>query len=207
MGTGLPVRAAPHRRGRAVTGPIFGGWNGLKAAGAASGVAPADGERSMNTAEPDELNLDLRLEHELQTVAGSSARRCRDFFAYSRHRRDIVPAALFATGTRVAREAPAVLFLEGIGVACSFRRLWRDLAPQEFETGVFKRRPPWFPVSGSHFGGRAGCPNATQPEPVTVSTFFIRPRMGNWQVACALWLDFSKFQAPRRHFCRDLKFH
>jgi hypothetical protein len=77
---------------------------------------------------------DLRLEHELQTVAGSSARRCRDFFAYSRHRRDIVPAALFATGTRVAREAPAVLFLEGIGVACSFRRLWRVLAPQEFGT-------------------------------------------------------------------------
>jgi len=150
---------------------------------------------------------DLRLEHELQTVAGSSARRCRDFFAYSRHRRDTVPAALFATGTRVAREAPAVLFLEGIGVACSFRRLWRDLAPQEFETGVFKRRPPWFPVSGSHFGGRAGCPNATQPEPVTVSMIFIRPRMGNWQVACALWLNFSKFRAPRHHFCRDLKFH
>jgi hypothetical protein len=150
---------------------------------------------------------DLRLEHELQTVAGSSAWRCRDFFAYSRHRRDIVPAALFATGTRVAREAPAVLFLEGIGFACSFRRLWRDLAPQEFETGVLKRRPPWFPVSGSHFGGRAGCPNATQPEPVTVSTFFIRPRIGNWQVACGLWLDFSKFRPPRSHFCRDLKFH
>jgi hypothetical protein len=79
---------------------------------------------------------DLRLEHELQTVAGSSARRCRDFFAYSRHQRDTVPAALFATGTRVAREAPAVLFLEGIGVACSFRRLWRDLrhksSKQEF---------------------------------------------------------------------------
>src|SRR5436305_15326838 len=45
--------------GRADTGPIFGGWDGLEAAGTASGVAPADGERSMNTAEPDELNLEL----------------------------------------------------------------------------------------------------------------------------------------------------
>jgi hypothetical protein len=53
--------------GRADTGPIFGGWDGLKAAGAAS-EALADGERSMNAAEPDELNLDLRLEHELQTA-------------------------------------------------------------------------------------------------------------------------------------------
>jgi hypothetical protein len=174
------------------------------------------GERCHATA-PNRPNLgfswedfplkNLRLEHELQTVAGSSARRCRDFFAYSRHRRDTVPAALFATGTRVTREAPAVLFLEGIGVACSFRRLWRVLAPQEFETGVQKRRPPWFPISGSHFGGRAGCPNATQPEPVTVSMIFIRPRMGNWQVAFGPWLDFSKFRAPRCHFCRDLKFH
>jgi hypothetical protein len=91
---------------------------------------------------------DLRLEHELQTVAGSSARRCRDFFACLRHRRDTRPAALFATGTPVAREVPAVLFFKGIGVACSFRRLWRDLAPQEFETGVRKRRPPWFPTFG-----------------------------------------------------------
>ena len=71
---------------------------------------------------------------------GSSARRCRDFFACLRHRRDTRPVALFATGTPVAREAPAVLFLEGIGVACSFRRLWRDLrrksSKQEFESGV-----------------------------------------------------------------------
>jgi hypothetical protein len=81
------------------------------------------------------------------------------------------------------------------------------LAPQEFETSVRKRHPPWFPVSGSHFGGRAGCPNATQPESVTVSTFFIRPRIVNWQVACELWPDLGKFPPPRRHFCRDLKFH
>jgi hypothetical protein len=81
------------------------------------------------------------------------------------------------------------------------------LAPQDFETRVRKRHPPWFPVSGSHFGGRAGCPNATQPESVTVSMFFIRPCIGNWQVACELWLDFSKFPPPRGHFCRDLKFH
>jgi hypothetical protein len=41
-----------------------------------------------------------------------------------------------ATGTRVTREAPAVFFLEGIGVACSFvfGAIWRrKSSKQEFE--------------------------------------------------------------------------
>jgi hypothetical protein len=82
----------------------------------------------------------------------------------------------------------------------SSARFWRRWG---FESGV----RPGSRHSGSRCGGRAGCPNATQPEPVTVSMFFIRPHIGNWQVACWLWLDFSKFRPPRRHFCRDLKFH
>ncbi len=53
------------------------------------------------------------------------------------------------------------------------------MAPQ----GVRKRRPPRsrHHLKGDNRGGRAGCPNATQPEPFTVSTFFIRPPAGNWQ--------------------------
>ena len=49
-------------------------------------------------------------------------------FACLRHRRDTVPVALSAIGTHVARKAPAVLFFEGIGVACSFRHRRRDFS-------------------------------------------------------------------------------
>ena len=150
---------------------------------------------------------DLRLEHELQTVAGSSARRCRDFF------RLLTASARHLTGSDVrhwhARHAR--------GSGCLLPRGYRrrllvppSLAPfgaARVRNRSSKRRPPWFPVSGSHFGGRAGCPNATQPEPVTVSTFFIRPCIGNWQVACGLWHDGLEFPPLRGHFCRDLKFH
>src|SRR5215469_12384542 len=52
------------------TGPIFGGWGGLETASAASKRDPADGERRMSTAEPGQLDLDLRLEHKLQTTMG-----------------------------------------------------------------------------------------------------------------------------------------
>jgi hypothetical protein len=50
------------------TGPIFGGWNGLEAASAASEASAADGEQRMCAAEPGEFYLDLRLEHKLQTA-------------------------------------------------------------------------------------------------------------------------------------------
>ncbi len=55
----------------------------------------------------------------------------------SRHRCDAIPTALFAAVTGVTREAPAVLFIKGIGVACRPAVL-RALAPE----GVRKRRPP-----------------------------------------------------------------
>ena len=181
------------RRRETAACPIVGEWDGSGTTSAAVGVDRPAGD---SVAVPTGSNLgfrwegfsleDLRLEHELQTVAGGGARRCRDFFACSRHRRDTVPAALLATGTRVAREAPAVLFLKGIGVACSFRRLSAHfgaarVSKQEFET----RRPPSFPVFGSHLGGRAGCPNATQPEPVTVSTFL--HKAPHRELASRLW--------------------
>jgi hypothetical protein len=64
------------------------------------------------------------------------------------------------------------------------------LAPKRLESGVHAGSR----VSGSHYRGRAGCPNATQLEPVTVSAFFLRPIIGNWQVACGLWPYRSAFR-------------
>jgi hypothetical protein len=49
-------------------------------------------------------------------------------------------------------------------------------------------------------GGRAGCPNAMQPEPLTISPFFIRPRTRNWQAACGIWLNHQSFALPARVF-------
>jgi len=43
-----------------------------------------------------------------------------------------------------------------------------------------------------------GCPNATQPEPFTVSVFFLRPPKVNWQVICGIWLDWRKGDAAGR---------
>src|SRR5580698_5089477 len=83
------VCSAPHRRRETGACPIIGEWDGSGTTSAAVGVDRKAGERG-NVAVPTRSNLgfrwegfsleDLRLEHELQTVAGSSARRCRDFF-------------------------------------------------------------------------------------------------------------------------------
>src|ERR1700687_1983626 len=64
------------------------------------------------------------------------------------------------------------------------------LARKRFESSV--RAGSGF--SGSNYRGRAGCPNATQLEPVTVSAFFLKPIIGNWQVTCGLWPVRSRFR-------------
>src|SRR5580700_2673600 len=91
--------SAPHRRRETGACPIIGEWDGSGTTSAAVGIDRTAGERG-NVAVPTRSNLgfrwegfsledfspedfsleDLRLEHELQTVAGGSARRCRDFF-------------------------------------------------------------------------------------------------------------------------------
>ena len=209
---------APRRIGDGKRGParlsVNGTDRGLRARRSASTEQPA----SVGTSpcQPDLTSASLGKICPWKTCASNmnskpwraaAPGRCRDFF------RLLTASARHCSGSVVrhwhARHAR--------GSGCPFSRGYRRrllvspslarFAPQEFETGVRKRHPPWFPVSGSHFGGRAGCPNATQPEPVTVSRFFIRPRIGNWQVACGLWPDGLEFPPPRRHFCRDLKFH
>jgi hypothetical protein len=121
---------------------------------------------------------DSRLEHELQTAYGAAARKAppralgrRRHHAMQRNSSELPTPALRArlrlsSSLRVAASlaCPAVLPRTGAG-------------------GGRKRRPPrsrhhrW----GDRRGGRAGCPDATQPEPFTVSPSFIRPSAVNWQ--------------------------
>jgi hypothetical protein len=42
-----------------------------------------------------------------------------------------------------------------------------------------------------------GRPNATQPEPFTVSVLFIRPRPGNWQAGCEQGSESTTIVLPR----------
>src|SRR6516162_1286336 len=50
------------------TGPIFVEWSGPEVASTASIERPAVSKRQTNAAEPFDVNLDLRLEHKLQTA-------------------------------------------------------------------------------------------------------------------------------------------
>ena len=62
------------------------------------------------------------------------------------------------------------------------------MVPERFESHI-RLAPVIFlgePIPADNIAF-AGCPNATQPEPVTVSMLFIRPPAGNWQVGCAIW--------------------
>ena len=107
--------------------------------------------------------------------------------------RDTVPAALFAAGTRIAREVPAVLIPEGIGfVGAIFvgSMIQQDMVPERFESHI-RLAPVIFlgePIPADSPSARL--PEAltrTQPEPFTVSITFIKRLAGNWQVACRIW--------------------
>ena len=57
--------------------------------------------------------------------------------------------------------------------------------PERFESAV--RLAPVIFFGEPNLVDVTGCPNATQPEPFTVSTLFLRPPKGNWQVICGIW--------------------
>jgi hypothetical protein len=101
------LHAASARREE--TGPIFGEWNGSKAASAASINGLPAGEQWMNAAEPVEGKLYLRLEHELQTAMGRQ-RGTPPQFRFDAH--DMARHRISSRGaadTRLAHQAPAVL--------------------------------------------------------------------------------------------------
>ncbi len=65
------------------------------------------------------------------------------------------------------------------------------LAPERFESGV--RLAPVIFLGEPSPADVTGCPNATQPEPFTVSILFLRPPALNWQVACGIWQGGSEY--------------
>jgi len=69
--------------------------------------------------------------------------------------RETVPAALFAAGTRIAREIPVVLILEGIGFVGAIivgSMIQQDMVPERFESHI--RLAP-SSSSGSQSGGNS----------------------------------------------------
>jgi hypothetical protein len=179
------------------TGPIFGGWDGLEAASAASAVSPAGGEQRMSTAEPGEFNFDLRLEHKLQTAMRRRRVAQPRFCSMPTMRRD--PLQRFCRCQRTTRTVPAALI--PIGLAGALATLGAGLVedmPSEtssLRTPWHRSGPkaalPWLPAL-SLFGKPIGhthrkAVTRTPPELFTVSRSFLRPRMPNWQVACGIY--------------------
>ena len=91
----------------------------------------------MNAAVLIRSNLNLRLEHGLQTAMGRQRQTRPQFrsnaYGMARHGR----SSSFAADTRVARGFRSVFVLKGIGVACIVgARCFGTLAPERFESGV-----------------------------------------------------------------------
>jgi len=175
---GAAGRPVPKRRRGTVGRPFVGEKNGLERRGHKTGVGQPASLRRMNAAVPLRSNL-LRLEHELRTVVNGSASSCRDYsgcMRYLRHRLGCGNRRRHAAARKV--RLPCSLRVSGSLVR---PRAQRAGAPERIESGVHLRSP-----FGSRRGGRAGCPDGTQPEPLTVSDPFLRPLARNWQAACAI---------------------
>ncbi len=192
--------------------PIIGEGDGSEAASAASWQGSYIGARRMNAAVLLEANLDLRLEHKLQTAMGRQRVARPQFRSIAHGMARDCSSGFPAAGTRFAHEVPAVLILKGVGVALRRQRRpvrWRvnsiePPAPERFESGV--RLAPVIFIGEPNPADVTGCPNATQPEPFTVSVLFLRPRTGNWQVACEIWRQGGEFRGVQRSVPRTLKF-
>jgi len=152
-------------------------------------IAPSACARCLNAAVPIRLNL-LRLEHELQTVVDGSASRRRLLLWVL-----TVSAAPLRQQPSPPARAPRGQFrmpcsFKGIGLDFSSASFGASSAPERIESLV--RLCPRYRF-GSRRGGRAGCPDGTQPEHLTVSHLFLGPRTWNWQAACRIY-------PPERHF-------
>jgi hypothetical protein len=187
-------------------GPIVGEWNGSDTTRTTVGIDPPAGRRR-NAAVPtirsnlglswEDLSLkdlsleDLRLEHELQTAIKQQRLALRRLLSLAHG----IGATLNRQRTALlARASRAGLRLSCFSrVSASLARsavVGAVLAPKRLESCVH----PGSRFSGSHYRGRAGCPNATQLEPVTVSTFFLRSLIVNWQVVFGLCPARSAFR-------------
>ena len=127
--------------------------------------APA-GERHLNAVEPIRPNL-LRLEHELQTVVDGSALSRRDYSERSRYQRR--PGSTY----RCRRVRCAV----SSGCPAPLRASGSLLHPNRWAhycAGTDRKLRPPSPANGSHRGGRARCPDGTQPEPFDRQPYLLK---------------------------------
>src|SRR5580704_1819854 len=193
------VRSAPYRRWGTGASPISGEGNGLDTPNAA-GIARTAGKRAArmqpNLDFPlEDLREDLRLEHELQTAMRATAEPSQ--FLSIAH-------GIGATSAPAARRPLGYPPRTGFRLSFSSRESALLAGPPSSARfgaeGGRKLDPPWVPSFswGATLGAGfrlafAGCPNATQPEPVTVSTFFLKPRTVNWQATSEFRLISTTF--------------
>jgi hypothetical protein len=187
-------RAASARK--ACASPIFGEWDGSETARAPSAIGPKARGRRMNAAVPSKSNLNLRLEHQFQT-AMRRQRGARPQFRSSAHGMAQYRSSGFLRHWH-ARCARGSGCPHPRGHSAALRRHRHHVCREHDSNKIWcrsgsKATSASLPSSFSGSQSRrtitafAGCPNATQPEPVTVSTLFIRPLAGNWQVGCGIW--------------------
>ena len=92
-------------------------------------------------------------------------------------------ARMYQSGAKLGIMSPLLAAIIPLGVIAV---VVAATAPERLQT----RRPPCsrhLPPGANREADETGCPNATQPEPFTVSTLFLRPPKGNWQVICGIW--------------------
>src|SRR3974390_1537140 len=94
-------------------------------------------------------------------------------FAFADGMRDTVPAALALPSH--GREAQAVLLHKGSGLLVVFGAEFATKRCSKRTIGALRKPPATLPSSflGS-YSRLAGCPNATQPEPFTVSSTLLK---------------------------------
>ena len=174
--------------------PIFGEWNGSETARAARHQGSHAGARRMNAAVPTGMNLDLRLEHELQTAMRRQRGARPQFRSIAHGMARHCFSSFDAAGTRVAREVPAVLVLEGVGAACAApprsRHFSRGANPGGWD---FSRRLP-------------DALTRHNRNLVTVSILFLKRPAGNWQVAYGIWRAGSQFCGAQMRLSPMFKF-
>ncbi len=178
----------PRRIGDGERGPATLSVNGTdrKTRARQGGLVPR-ASRRLNTAAPIRPNLDMRLEHELQTVvwqqrSGAAAISQIAYgigaIAFQQHLALLVHASRARLRLSWSSRVSASLARSAAVGAARFRK------PLAFENygarGVRKRHPPGSrSLSGGAISvGLAGCPNATQPEPKPSADPSYGPRRG-----------------------------
>jgi hypothetical protein len=138
------------------------------------------------------LNEDLRLEHELQTAMGRQRQARPQFLSFTHGLARHCASRLWHAGRARGSGCPHLR-----GRRYALRRhqhpvRWshnmaqnEQSVPERFESAV--RLAPVIFFGEPNLVDVTGCPNATQPEPFTVSVLSLRPQAPNWQVACGLW--------------------